>query len=73
MKRKTATWIVLVFATILFIAWTLLNTVFWPVEDYAVEDRLNEMTAEADRRFGQRAIEPAAERPAEERAGHARA
>jgi hypothetical protein len=38
-----------------------------------LEDRLNEMTAEADRRFGQRAIEPAAERPAEERAGHARA
>ncbi len=38
-----------------------------------LEDRLNEMTAEADRRFGQRAIEPEAERPAEERAGHARA
>ena len=38
-----------------------------------LEDRLNEMTAEADRRFGQRAIEPAAERPAEERAGHAHA
>ncbi len=38
-----------------------------------LEDRLNEMTAEADRRFGQRAIEPATARPAEARAGHARA
>ena len=38
-----------------------------------LEDRLNEMTTEADRRFGQSVIEPAARRPAEERTGHARA
>ncbi len=43
-----------------------------------LEDRLNNLTAEADRRFGQAAITPAAETPAaagpeRDRAGHARA
>ncbi len=38
-----------------------------------LEARLNELTTEADRRFGQPLIEPAAERPAGQRAGHARA
>ncbi len=26
---------VLILATVLFVGWSLLNTVFWPVEDYA--------------------------------------
>ena len=34
MKNISATSIVLAVATILFLAWTALNTVFWPVEDY---------------------------------------
>ncbi len=38
-----------------------------------LEDRLNDLTAEADRRFGQAAIEPATDRAPKERAGHARA
>lgn len=35
MKPMTTSRLALVLATALFVAWTLLNTVFWPVEDYA--------------------------------------
>ena len=38
-----------------------------------LEERLNALTAEADLRFGQPSIEPAAQSPVKERAGHARA
>lgn len=35
MKAISTSRAVLLVATALFIAWTLINTVFWPVEDYA--------------------------------------
>lgn len=35
MKHQTETRITLVAATLLFIAWTMINTVLWPVENYA--------------------------------------
>lgn len=35
MAHFTPSRVVIAVATVLFIGWTLLNTVFWPLEDYA--------------------------------------
>ena len=34
MNRVSPAFVVLLAATAVFLAWTALNTVFWPVEDY---------------------------------------